>query len=277
MIQKNLKLFLLLLILVSSTLYSYNTKSITEIKSSEKTSDVIAGVLLNRIDSGDNLILNVYDETDSIYVLVPKDFQSIKVKKGNRLIFSNLTLAMNYEDKVTSKEFDYLLIAKSVINMAEFQSQEDTSKKDDPHANCEEPHDETPSKKVEDPHNKTTVENPHQNSSTAPTPTNVKVNKLENGYTVEELFQKVDELVGKEVKIRATIVKYSPNIMNSNWLHIQDGSGNRSDKTNDLVVVSKETFNKGDVVELKGTLAKDHNLGSGYLYNVIILDAKKIK
>ena len=229
--------------------------------------------MLRKIDSGDNLFLQIYDNIDSIYVLAPKNLQTIKIVKGDQLVVSNLVFEKNYTDKFSSRNFEYLLIAKSVLNMSDFTSEDNSETKEHVHTADEPPHEEPTQKAVAvDP-----SKNPHGTATTTETNPDVNTAKIEGGYTVAELYSRVDELVGKEVKIRAKVVKYSPNIMNQNWLHIQDGSGNQSDSTNDLVVVSKEPFNKGETVVIKGKLGKDHNLGSGYLYHVIILDAKKIK
>lgn len=275
MYLKKIIIIVVVITFFSSTLFSYNNKSINEIKMSGKTSDVITGTVLEKIEGGDNLFFKLYDNIDSIFVLAPRNIQTVKIEKGNRLIISNLSYKNNYEDKFLSRTFEYLLIAKSIINMEEFVTQEDNTVAEHVHTENEDPaiHAAQASTSTEK-----QAENPHQSSTNSgATNTDVNVEKVAGGYTVAELYAKVDELVGKEVTIQAKIVKYSPNIMSNNWLHIQDGSGNAANGNNDLVVVSKEPFSKGDTVTLKGKLGKDHNLGSGYLYHVIILDAVKIK
>ena len=271
MFSKKTALFYLV-ITVTTTLFSFNSKSINEIKSSEKTSDVIAGKVLEKIDAGDNIIINLFDEIDSIFVLAPKNLQSNQIEKGDRLVISNLSFKKNYVVKFLSRNFKHLITAKSVINMKDLIIENNSTEAKHVHTADEPPHTEATST-ISNPH-KTSSTNPHQSSTN--TSMDINVNKLSNGYTVEELYKNVDKLVDKVVKIRAKIVKYSPNILNSNWLHIQDGTGNSSDETNDLVVVTKEVFKLGDTVILKGKLAKDHDLGMGYLYKVIILDAVKI-
>ncbi len=273
MYLKKIIIIVVVITFFSSTLFSYNNKPINEIKMSGKTSDVITGTVLEKIDGGDNLFFKLYDNIDSIFVLAPKNIQTVKIEKGNRLVISNLSYKNNYEDKFLSRTFEYLLIAKSIINMEEFVTQEDNTAAEHVHTENEDPAIHATSTSTEK-----QAKNPHQSSTNSGVPTtDVKVEKVAGGYTVAELYAKVDELVGKEVTIQAKIVKYSPNIMSNNWLHIQDGSGNAANGDNDLVVVSKEPFSKGETVTLRGKLGKDHNLGSGYLYHVIILDAVKIK
>lgn len=68
-------------------------------------------------------------------------------------------------------------------------------------------------------------------------------------------------------------MKVSSGIMGRNWLHIQDGSGNQKDGSNDLVVTSKDLAAVGDIVTVSGTLRKDKDFGSGYKYDVIVEQA----
>jgi hypothetical protein len=103
----------------------------------------------------------------------------------------------------------------------------------------------------------------------------VKVEKstAENGYTVAELFDKAAELNNRKVTVKGMVVKISPNIMGKNWIHIQDGTGDPSKNTHDLVVTSQTMAEKGSIVSLEGVLAADKDFGFGYKYDVLIEDA----
>ncbi len=94
------------------------------------------------------------------------------------------------------------------------------------------------------------------------------VTKATGGYTVKEIYTKAAELGGKEVTIRARVVKFSPNIMGTNWIHIQDGSGD--DATSDLTITTDGHAEIGDLVLIKGPLSVDKDFGAGYKYHVII-------
>lgn len=104
---------------------------------------------------------------------------------------------------------------------------------------------------------------------------NIKVDKASgpNAYTVGELFQKKGELNGKNVIVKAKVVKVSQNIMDRNWLHLRDGSGDATKGTHDLTVTTKELPKVGDIITVSGNLAKDKDLGAGYKYEVIMEDA----
>lgn len=91
-----------------------------------------------------------------------------------------------------------------------------------------------------------------------------------NGHTVAEVFAGKTELVGKTVAIRGKVVKFTPAVMNTNWLHLQDGSGSAGSGDNDVTVTTDDTAAIGDVVVVEGTLATDRDLGAGYTYDVLI-------
>ena len=68
----------------------------------------------------------------------------------------------------------------------------------------------------------------------------------ENAFTVGDVFGKAASLNGKKVKIKAQVVKFSPQIMGKNWLHLQDGTGDPLKNTHDLVVTTADKAGKGD-------------------------------
>jgi hypothetical protein len=98
-----------------------------------------------------------------------------------------------------------------------------------------------------------------------------------NGHTVGELFDRATDLAKQKVTVKGQVVKMSPNIMGRNWIHIQDGTGDPSNNTHDLVVTSADTVEKGAIVTLEGVLAVDKDFGFGYRYDVIVEDAVLVK
>ncbi len=92
--------------------------------------------------------------------------------------------------------------------------------------------------------------------------------RAEGGKTVEEVFAEKAELEGKEILVRGKVVKYNPQIMGVNWVHIQDGTGQEG--TNDLTITTNDTTKAGDLVLVKGTLTLNKDFGGGYTYDVIV-------
>ncbi len=99
----------------------------------------------------------------------------------------------------------------------------------------------------------------------------------EGGLTVEQIWADREELSGKTITVRGKVVKYNPAIMGTNWLHIQDGTGDPAAGTNDLTVTTAGEAAVGDIVTVSGTLTLDKDFGYGYRYDAIILDATVTK
>jgi hypothetical protein len=97
------------------------------------------------------------------------------------------------------------------------------------------------------------------------------IKKVEGGKTVAEVFAGKDQLNGKTVAVRGKVVKFSPEIMGKNWIHLQDGTGNEG--TNDLTVTTASAAKVGDTVTVKGTVVANKDFGFGYKYDVIMEDA----
>lgn len=106
---------------------------------------------------------------------------------------------------------------------------------------------------------------------------NIKVEKADGGKTIAEIWASRAESKDKEVIVRGKVVKFLPEIMGKNWLHLRDGSGSRGSGDDDLTVTTKDVVAVGDVVIVKGKLAVDKDFGAGYRYPVIVEDAKVTK
>ncbi|HLY96698.1 MAG TPA: nucleotide-binding protein [Sideroxyarcus sp.] len=94
-----------------------------------------------------------------------------------------------------------------------------------------------------------------------------------NARTVAEIITRSAELRDKSVVVRGKVVKYNPEIMGKNWIHLRDGSGSAAEATNDILVTTTGQAKVGDVVTVKGTVRTDKDFGSGYAYKVLIEDA----
>lgn len=110
----------------------------------------------------------------------------------------------------------------------------------------------------------------------------VKVGKVakasgSDARTVSEIWAQKGGLKGKSVTLRGKVVKYSKGVMGKNWMHLQDGSGNKTKGTNDITVTSLDEVATGDTVTIKGLVNTNKDFGAGYSYAVIIEDAKVVK
>jgi len=98
------------------------------------------------------------------------------------------------------------------------------------------------------------------------------ITAAEGGVTVADVFAKKAELAGKSVAIRGKVVKFTPEIMGKNWIHLQDGTGAAG--SNDLTVTTSAAAKMGDTVIVSGILIIDKDFGYGYAYDVMIEDAE---
>jgi len=90
--------------------------------------------------------------------------------------------------------------------------------------------------------------------------------------TVGDIFAGKDGLGGKEVAIRGKVVKFSPQIMGKNWVHVQDGTGQAGG--NDLTITTADSAKVGDTVLVTGKITLNKDFGMGYKYDLIIEDGK---
>ncbi len=95
--------------------------------------------------------------------------------------------------------------------------------------------------------------------------------------TVAEIFANKAALKGVEVVVRGRVVKFNPEIMGRNWLHLRDGSGSADKQDNDNTVTTSDVVTKGEIVTIRGKVALDQDFTAGYAYPVMIEGAKVVK
>jgi hypothetical protein len=105
---------------------------------------------------------------------------------------------------------------------------------------------------------------------------NVKVEKATGpgAASVAELYAKRAALKDQDVTVRGKVVKYTAGVMGKNWLHIQDGTGSQASGDHDVTVTTTDETSVGAVVTVRGPLHLDRDLGAGYVYAVLVEDAK---
>jgi hypothetical protein len=95
--------------------------------------------------------------------------------------------------------------------------------------------------------------------------------KVKDGNTIAEVYTEKNKLAGKIIRVRGQVTKFTANILKKNWLHIKDGS------TEDLTITTNNRVEVGDIVIISGKLELNKDFGYGYLYPVIVEDAKVTK
>jgi len=100
----------------------------------------------------------------------------------------------------------------------------------------------------------------------------ISIGTVNGGVSIAEVFSARDAHSGQTVLIKGVVIKFNAQIMDRNWVHIQDGT---SDKNNfDLTITTNDMVKVGDVVTFKGKITLNKDFGAGYSYEVIMEEAK---
>lgn len=105
-----------------------------------------------------------------------------------------------------------------------------------------------------------------------PAASGLAVQKAEgkDGRTVAQTHADKESLSGKNVAVRGRVTKVNSGIMNRNWVHLQDGTGDAAKGTHDLLVTTQDLPKAGEIVMFQGTLSANRDFGSGYRYAVVL-------
>ncbi|MFZ4520690.1 MAG: hypothetical protein ACOYNC_03235 [Bacteroidales bacterium] len=102
--------------------------------------------------------------------------------------------------------------------------------------------------------------------------TDVSVTPPKGAITLADLYKNPGGYAGKSVTIRGVIVRYNDQIMNKNWVHLQDGT-DFSEKF-DLTITTTDKLVLGTTATFTGVISLNKDFGSGYSYDVIMEEAK---
>ncbi len=204
-------------------------------------------------------ILETMDATGYTYAKVDEDgtiywvaAPQTNVKVGDTVSYIEQMVMKDFSSKALDKTFDYLMFASAMVKPGEANKEASDATKT--HST------------------KTMQQHPTPNTTKAVVE-KINIAKLDDGYTIEELYTLKDKLKDKRVKLRAQVVKVSKGIMGKDWIHLQDGTGEGS--TSDIILTTKNsTVNVGDVVIAEAIYKTDVDLGYGYFFQVILEEGK---
>jgi len=202
------------------------------------------GTVIETINSAGYTYVNVDTGKDKIWAAAPET----QVKTGDKVTIPPGMLMRNHHSKTLNRTFDavYFLSAISVAGAKPADGKPASDDTDLVHG---------------------------RNIAAVPSDISFSgIAKPEGGKTVNEIYLQRDKLAGKEVILRGKVVKFSPQIMGKNWLHVQDGTGEKG--TNDLTATTAAVAKAGDTVVVKGVLTTNKDFGLGYKYDLIIEDAQ---
>ncbi|GKT11388.1 MAG: hypothetical protein ISEC1_P0352 [Thiomicrorhabdus sp.] len=99
-----------------------------------------------------------------------------------------------------------------------------------------------------------------------------EVLKVVGGKSIAEIYEQKSDLKGKGIRVKGEVTKFTAQILGKNWIHIRDSS-----TATDLTVTTSETAAVGDVIVLEGVIGLERDFGYGYIYPVIMEEARQVK
>ncbi|MFH1673026.1 MAG: nucleotide-binding protein [Pseudomonadota bacterium] len=256
-------------------------------KNLDVQNSVLKGTIIESQDVKNYTYLNLKDSTGQIWAAIP----TTQVETGKEIEISNIIVMQDFQSKTLNKTFDIILFAvpSGGSRVCSVPPGGMSPGMEMPPGNMPPGTEMSPGMMSEMPPGMMPGGMPHgskpaEGMGTVQPKTisqEIKVSKAtgEDAYAIEEIYAKKKELAQKPVRVRAKVVKFLPEIMGKNWIHIQDGTGSAENNNYDITVSTLETAAVGDEVIVNGTLGADKDFGFGCAFALIIEDAtiKKVK
>jgi hypothetical protein len=217
------------------------------------------GEIVETMDSGGYTYVLLDTGSEKIWAASPVT----AVKVGQKASVPKGMMMTNFASKTLDRTFDEIYFVEGIYPVGGMPAG-DHPKAEHPtseHPGSEHPQAEHPGSTMGGGHTNTKVEDAAVEG----------VAKVAGGHTVAEIFAQSSALSGQTVKVRGKVVKFSANIMGTNWVHIQDGTKGDLTVTTDAVVAT------GDLVVVEGPLTVNKDFGAGYKYDAIIEKATVTK
>jgi len=251
MTYKNVTLFFICIIAVLTGCQSG--------QSSKETNNLPAGVhkvlLEEALQTSEYTYLRVKEDGNEQWIAVP----SMTAKTGETYYYKGGIQMNKFESKELHRVFETITLLERVATSATDLDVQKTADKPDAYT------DNSSGSGMD------SGSAQYQRKQTPPEKKEIKVTPAKGGITIADLFSKKESLAGKTVKIKGQVTKYTPAVMNKNWIHIQDGTDYNGKF--DLVVTSDKEVKVGDEVTLEGKISLNKDLGYGYFFEVIMEDA----
>lgn len=190
------------------------------------------GKVIEKIDTGTYSYLQINENGNEYWIAVP----SMKIEIGEQIFFSKYMKMKNFKSESLDRTFESVLFVDDAMKSTTKLKLENT------HSNIR-----SDDKKV------------------------IILEPIPDGKTIGEIYSEKESLKNSTVKVKGKVVKFNAGIMNLNWIHIQDGTGDENGY--DLLVTTNDFADVGDIVIVEGTLALDKDFGAGYFYPVILENA----
>ncbi|MCG7948434.1 MAG: hypothetical protein N0C84_19020 [Candidatus Thiodiazotropha taylori] len=182
------------------------------------------------------------EESSSVYWIAVPETQ---VEVGEKISFYEQMLMEDFTSKTLNRTFDRILFVEAISKGETLPTK----------AHAQPSKNKQPPKPV-----------------AAPQPA-VELGDPVGRFTVEQIFEKKQELSGSVIEVKGKVSKVSSQIMGRDWVHLEDGSGSKQAKNHKIILRTTQAgISVGDEVVAKGQLFTNKDFGYGYFYPVILED-----
>lgn len=180
-------------------------------------------------------------------------------KAGDEYYYTDAMLMEDFESKELERTFEKILFVDNISSEPVSTSEADSHAEQD-HA-------------MQNPHGGEDMESvvSKQSGKHQAVKTDVNIELPQGAVSIAELYKNKADYEGKKVKVSGVVTKFSPAIMDRNWVHLQDGTEHEGEF--DLTVTTLEAVEEGDTVIMEGTLSVDKDFGYGYFYKILLEDS----
>lgn len=226
-----------------------------------------SGIVVETTDAADYTYIKVKTNGRSNWVAIP----ATPIKKGQQVTYKQGMVMENFASRTLGRTFAKIIFSPGLVNTEASVGMDNI------------PEEESSSTFADAVRNERELPPPgavEQQQSAGSAGATVPFKEIEvapatgeNSYTVAELFAKAKELDGETVRLRARVVKINPRIMGTNWIHLQDGTGDPMQNSHDLVATSEIIPQVNQVVMVVGKMTADKDFGYGYKYDALLEEA----
>lgn len=187
--------------------------------------------------------LNVSEGNSKFWIATRKQ----EIKKGETYFYRGGLLKTNFESKEYNKVFDTIYLISNLVSNDH-------------------------SKHVGDLDTNVKKSAPIAQKENIPTHTE-KVIEHKGSLKIAELIKDPKKYEGHTIQLSGKCIKVNPNIMDRNWIHLQDGSKDDYD----LVITSNTFIPEGSDITIRATVVLNKDFGAGYKYDLILENGTLVK
>lgn len=207
--------------------------------STAQKSTIFKGKLISTLNSGGYTYAQIKTDDGNVWAAGP--ITSVKI--GDQISFNGLMPMQKFYSKTLKRDFDVIYFVSTFTVNGKSAASAPLSKTLDPHKNT--------NKSAHD-----LILKPFS--------------KAKDGHTIADVIKNKEKLIKQPIRVRGQVSKFTADVMGKNWIHIRDSSS----KQQYLTVTTNSTVALNDIITVEGKLTLNKDFGYGYVYDVIIENAK---